>query len=71
MQRAVEGEVDVEVAATFLQRHPATTFYVDHAAAADLTRIATPWLLDEVTWTDALAVRAVVWLSLSDRSRRS
>lgn len=63
VRRAVEGEVDTEVAATFLQLHPNTTFYVDRAAAADLTRIATPWLLDEVQWTPELAVRAVVWLS--------
>src|SRR5437867_7324172 len=63
VRRAVEGEVDTEVAATFLQRHPATTFYLDGAAAAELTRVATPWLVDEVEWTDALAVRAVVWLS--------
>lgn len=65
VRRAVEGEVDIEVAATFLQRHPATTFYVDDAAAADLTRIATPWLLDEVEWTTELMVKAVVWLSLT------
>src|SRR3954447_12977442 len=63
VQRAVEGEVDVEVAATFLQRHPNTTFYVDRAAGAELTRIATPWLLDEVQWTPELIVRAVIWLS--------
>ena len=63
VKRAVEGEIDVEVAATFLQHHPNTTFYVDRAAAADLTRIATPWLLDEVEWTPELTVRAVVWLS--------
>ncbi len=64
VQRAVEGEIDLEVAATFLQRHPHCTFFCDTAAAADLTRIATPWLLDAVEWTDALTVRAVVWLSL-------
>lgn len=63
VRRAVEGEVDVEVAATFLQSHPNTTFYVDHAAAAELTRIATPWLIDEVKWTTELGVRAVIWLS--------
>ena len=63
VRKAVEGDVDLEVAATFLQRHPNTTFYLDQAAAADLTRIATPWLLDEVDWTPALVVRAVVWLS--------
>ena len=65
VRRAVEGEVDLEVAATFLQRHASTTFYVDAAAAADLTRIATPWLLDEVRWTPELTVRAVTWLSLA------
>ena len=27
--------------------------------------IATPWLLDEVQWTPELALRAVVWLSLT------
>ena len=64
VRRAVEGEIDLQVAATFLQRHPATTFHVDRAAAADLTRVATPWLVDEVTWSDQLAERAVVWLSL-------
>ncbi len=31
VRRAVEGEVDHEVAATFLQRHPNTTFYLDRA----------------------------------------
>ena len=64
VRRAVEGVVDLEVAATFLQQHPHTTFYLDTAAAADLTRVATPWLVDEVEWTPELAVRAVVWLSL-------
>jgi glucosamine-6-phosphate deaminase len=63
VQRAVEGEIDVEVAATFLQRHPNTTFYLDRAAAAELTRIKTPWLNDEVQWTHELIVRAVIWLS--------
>src|ERR1043166_5934766 len=63
VQRAVEGEIDVEVAATFLQRHPNTTFYLDRAAAAELTRIKTPWLIDEVQWTHELIVRAVIWLS--------
>jgi glucosamine-6-phosphate deaminase len=63
VKRAVEGDIDVEVAATFLQRHSNTTFYVDHAAAAELTRIKTPWLLDEVHWTQELIIRAVIWLS--------
>ena len=63
VRRAVEGEIHHEVAATFLQRHPKTTFYVDRAAGADLTRIASPWLLDEVQWSPDMMLRAVVWLS--------
>ena len=63
VQRAVEGPINIEVAATFLQRHPSTTFYVDAAAASDLTRIATPWLLDEVEWSGKLTLQAVTWLS--------
>ena len=63
VRRAVEGEIDHEVAATFLQRHPNTTFYLDHPAAAALTRVATPWLVGPVEWNSSLVVRAVVWLS--------
>jgi glucosamine-6-phosphate deaminase len=63
VRRAVEGEISLSVAATFLQRHPNTTFYVDKAAGAALTRIATPWLIDEVEWTPELMLRSVVWLS--------
>ena len=63
VRRAVEGDVDHEVAATFLQRHPNTTFYLDRSAAAGLTRVATPWLIGPVEWTPTLVVRAVVWLS--------
>src|SRR4051812_12004205 len=63
VKRAVEGQIDVEVAATFLQRHPNTTFYLDRPAAAELTRFKTPWLLDEVEWTEGLMVRAVIWLA--------
>ncbi|HET7111838.1 MAG TPA: glucosamine-6-phosphate deaminase [Gemmatimonadales bacterium] len=63
VRRTVEEAMDRQVAATYLQQHPATTFYVDLAAAADLTRIATPWLLHEIEWTTDMAVRAVVWLS--------
>ncbi len=63
IKRSVEGEINLEIAATFLQRHPKTTFYVDKAAGAELTRVETPWLLDEVRWTEELKIRAVVWLS--------
>jgi len=63
VRRAVEGEIDRAVAATFLQRHANTTFYVDDAASADLTRVTTPWLIDEIIWDEAITVRAVTWLA--------
>jgi len=63
IRRAVEGGVHADVAATFLQEHQAATIYLDPAAAAELTRVRTPWLLGEVEWTWDLQVRAVLWLS--------
>lgn len=63
VRRAVEGEISADVAATYLQRHPSATVYLDAAAAAQLTRIATPWMVGEVAWTRELEVRALIWLS--------
>ncbi len=63
VRRAVEGDIDHEIAATFLQQHPNTTCYLDRPAAAALTRFATPWLLGPVEWTPELIVRATCWLS--------
>lgn len=63
IRRAVEGPVSHDVAATFLQEHPNTTFYLDMAAAGDLTRVMTPWLVSQVDWTPELITRAVIWLS--------
>jgi glucosamine-6-phosphate deaminase len=63
IRRAVEGEISSDVAATHLQLHPSARVYLDPAAAADLTRIATPWLLGEVAWTPQREADAVLWLS--------
>ena len=67
VKRAVEGEIDRSVAATFLQQHPNATAYLDPAAGAELTRVKTPWLLHEVEWTPSLAITAVVWLAQETR----
>lgn len=61
--RAVEGPVDPDVAATYLQEHPNATVYVDPAAAAELTRVKTPWVLGEIEWNRQRVVDAVTWLS--------
>jgi glucosamine-6-phosphate deaminase len=63
VRRAVEGDVSRDVAATWLQQHARATVWLDEAAAADLTRIRTPWITGEVEWTWALELRAVIWLS--------
>jgi glucosamine-6-phosphate deaminase len=63
IKRAVEGEPDPDVAATYLQAHPHAIFYVDVAAAAELTRVKTPWVLGEVKWTRDKEIDAVIWLS--------
>ena len=63
VRRAVEGDIDPDVAATFLQRHVNATVYLDLAAAGELTRVETPWVLEAVEWTPAMTERAVVWLA--------
>ena len=63
VRRAVEGEVSTDVAATYLQQHPQVVFYLDSAAAADLTRIKTPWVVGEMVWTREAEMMAVIWLS--------
>jgi glucosamine-6-phosphate deaminase len=63
VKRAVEGEVHPDVAATYLQEHSCATVYLDPPAAAELTRLKTPWLLGEVVWTAELEAEAVLWLS--------
>ena len=63
VKRAVEGDIDRAVAATYLQRHPNATVYLDAAAAAELTEVKTPWVLHDIEWTQDLELRAVVWLA--------
>ena len=64
IRKTVEGEISDYVPATYLQNHANTTFYLDTAAAAELTRYKTPWLVRDCNWTDeSLIYRAVIWLS--------
>ena len=68
VRRAVEGEISPDVAATYLQEHPDATFFLDMAAAGELTKIGTPWLVRHVEWNDELTMRAVVWLAKQTRT---
>ncbi len=62
-QKAIEGPIVTHVPATFLQTHQNTTFVVDKAAGAELTREKTPWLLTAVEWDRQTEKRAVLWLA--------
>ena len=68
IRRAVEGDVTTAVAASFLQQHAAAKIVLDTAAAAELTRFKTPWLLGSLsdfkqTWNEKTSRRAVIWLA--------
>jgi glucosamine-6-phosphate deaminase len=67
IRRAVEGPVTDTVAASFLQDHPNAEIVIDLAAAGALSRVATPWLLGEIDWTNEAMHRAVIWLSLATK----
>lgn len=62
IRKTVEGPILDQVPATFLQEHPNTLFVLDTAAASQLTRNRTPWLVDSITWDQFNVRRAVVWL---------
>lgn len=62
VRQAVEGDLSAQCPASFLQAHKNVTIVLDEAAAAELTRVKTPWLLDACEWSDRLVRKAVVWL---------
>ncbi|WP_437919302.1 glucosamine-6-phosphate deaminase [Sphingobacterium sp. LRF_L2] len=64
VKKAVEGDISSEIPATYLQLSDQVEFVLDEDAASLLTRFDLPWLAHDVIWTDALAKKAVVWLSL-------
>lgn len=61
--QAIEGPITSTVAASYLQEHPNTVFYLDSAAAASLTRNRSPWVLGLAKWDDRLIRKAVIWLA--------
>ncbi|MFG0264678.1 MAG: glucosamine-6-phosphate deaminase [Rhodopirellula sp. JB055] len=61
--RTIEGELAPTVPATSLQEHPDAELILDLAAAAKLTVVQSPWLVEQVTWDDTMVRRAVIDLS--------
>lgn len=69
LRRAIEGDVSAQVSASFLQQHPHARIVLDAAAAAELTRFKTPWLLGSMEdfgleWDFRNTRRAAIWLAL-------
>ncbi len=63
IKKAVEGEISGEVPSTYLQLSNNVEFILDEAAASELTRFGTPWLVKDCIWTDDLIHKAVIWLA--------
>ena len=59
----IEGDVNDEFPATFLQEHDDIQVIIDEAAAQELTRVKEPWLIaPPQEWSDKLIRKAVIWL---------
>ncbi|OKL40584.1 glucosamine-6-phosphate deaminase [Pontibacter flavimaris] len=63
LKKAVEGEMSSEVPATYLQLSDSVEFVLDEAAASELTRFNTPWLVKDCVWDIQMRKKAVIWLS--------
>ena len=66
IKKAVEGEITSRVPATYLQLSDKIEFVLDTAAASNLTRFNTPWLVKDCQWTDLMIKKAVIWLSFKE-----
>lgn len=63
VKKAVEDPISDHIPSSYLQRHPNVSVILDEASASELTRIKTPWLVDNCDWTNEKLVRkAIVWL---------
>ncbi|MBC5842589.1 glucosamine-6-phosphate deaminase [Flavobacterium sp. F-380] len=67
VKRTIQGDISSEIPATFLQNHSNTTFVLDQSAASHLTRLDTPWLVDECVWTQEMKSKAIIWLCLKTK----
>lgn len=64
IKKAVEEDDNEHVPASLLQNHENVSFYIDEAAAAELTRNKSPWLTGDCDWTPTMIKKAVVNMAL-------
>lgn len=62
VKKIVEGNISDQLPASYLQEHKNISLFIDEAASAELTRIATPWLTGKCEWTDYMTRKSVFWL---------
>jgi glucosamine-6-phosphate deaminase len=58
----VEGKINDQVPASFLQMHRHAKIVTDLGSAEKLTRINHPWQVTSCEWTEQMMRRAIVWL---------
>ena len=63
ISKSIEGNIDSNYPASFLQKHNNTTFILDNESSAQLIKHKTPWLVKDFNWTDELRKKAITWLS--------
>jgi glucosamine-6-phosphate deaminase len=64
IKQSVEDDETEHMPASWLQNHDDVSFYVDEAAASELTRNKSPWLTGDCDWTPKMIKRAVVNMAL-------
>ena len=60
--KSVEGKIDANVPASYLQDHKNCDLVISEDVANELTRFKTPWLVGTCEWTDKFIRKAVLWL---------
>lgn len=63
IKRTVEGDITDSIPSTFLQTHSNVKIILDDASSSELRKVKTPWLVQQMDWSDDLIRKAVVWLS--------
>lgn len=64
IKKAVQNKETPQVPASYLRNHPNTVFYLDQQAAAELTRVKQPWLVEDMVWNKQMIKKAVCQLAL-------
>jgi glucosamine-6-phosphate deaminase len=64
LKQAAEGPVTEQIPASLLQQHDDVSFFMDTAAAAELTRNKSPWLTGDCEWNADMIKKGVTQMAL-------